>query len=86
MKRKVNCGHLSVEITLLGLPHIVKVASEKWPNLRVSVERLTSCQIWISRSPVTARIIFLFDYLNQKMITAINTFDSFKLGDHQIRF
>ena len=35
MKLKVNCGELSVEITLLGLPHIVIGASETWPNPRV---------------------------------------------------
>ena len=36
MKRKVNCSQLFVEITLLGLPHIVKAASETSPNPRVS--------------------------------------------------
>ena len=36
MKRKVNCGQLSVEITLLGLLHIVKATSEAWLNPRVS--------------------------------------------------
>ena len=35
LKRKVNCDELSVEETLLGLPHIVKAASETWPNRRV---------------------------------------------------
>ena len=28
MKRKVNCGELPVEITLLGLPQMVKATSE----------------------------------------------------------
>ena len=37
MKRKVNCGELSVEKTLLELPHIVKAASETWPNPREEV-------------------------------------------------
>ena len=37
VKRKVNCGELSLEITLLGLPHIVKAASETWLNPRVKV-------------------------------------------------
>ena len=37
VKRKVNCGELSLEITLLGLPHIVKAASETWLNPRVRV-------------------------------------------------
>ena len=32
MKRKVNCGELSVEKTLLDLQHIVKTASETWPS------------------------------------------------------
>ena len=36
MKRKVNCGQLSVETTLLGLLHIVKDTSEAWLNTRVS--------------------------------------------------
>ena len=31
-KRNVNWGELSVEITLLGLPHIVKAVSKTWPN------------------------------------------------------
>ena len=69
MKRKVDCGQLSVEITSLGLLHIVKAASETWPNTRVSsfqreffsAERLMSCQTWISRSPVTARINLVSD-------------------------
>ena len=37
VKRIVNCGELSVEITLLGLPYIVKAASETWPNTGVKV-------------------------------------------------
>ena len=45
-------GQLSVQIILLGLPHIVNAASEAWPNPRPSsyqrelffAERLTSCQ------------------------------------------
>ena len=38
MKRKVNCGELSVEKTLLGLPHIVKAAFEPWsdPSIKLS--------------------------------------------------
>ena len=36
MKQKVNCDELPVEITLLGLPHMVKAASETWPNPCVS--------------------------------------------------
>ena len=52
MKRKVDCVQLPLEIILLGLPHIVKAASEICPTIRVSsyqrelfsVERLTSCQ------------------------------------------
>ena len=37
MKRKVNCGELPVEITLLGLPQMMKATSETWPNARVKV-------------------------------------------------
>ena len=36
MKQKVNYGELSVEITLLGFPHMVKATSETWPNPPVS--------------------------------------------------
>ena len=36
MKQKVNCDELPVEITLLGLPHMVKAASETWQNPHVS--------------------------------------------------
>ena len=90
MKRKVNWSQLSVEIFLLGLPH--KVTSETWPNPRVSsfqrefssAERLASCKTWVSRSPVIARInletCINYNYLNQKMITAINTLDGLTLG------
>ena len=37
MKQNVNCGELSVEETLLGLPHTGKATSEKRPNPRVKV-------------------------------------------------
>ena len=37
VKRKVNWGELSVEITLLELPHIVKAASRTWSNPLVKV-------------------------------------------------
>ena len=37
VKWKVNCGELSVEKTLLGLPHIVKATAETWSYLRVKV-------------------------------------------------
>ena len=48
MKRKVNCAELSVEITLLGLAHMVMVTSETWPDPlalfnKIPAERLTSC-------------------------------------------
>ena len=38
VKRKVGCRELSVEVTLLGLPHIVKAASETSPNPHVKVD------------------------------------------------
>ena len=37
VKRKFCCGELPVKVTLLGLPHRVKAASEIWPNPRVKV-------------------------------------------------
>ena len=37
VKRKVNCSELSLEITLLGLPHILKATSEALPNPPVKV-------------------------------------------------
>ena len=37
MKRKVNCGELPVEKTLLELPNIVKATSETWPHPRVKM-------------------------------------------------
>ena len=49
MKQKVNCSKLSAEVPLLGLPHMVKAASETWLNPRVkyfnesTTERLTPC-------------------------------------------
>ena len=36
MKRKANCGQSFAEIILLGLPNIVKAASETWSDPRVS--------------------------------------------------
>ena len=43
MKQKVNCDELPVEITLLGLPHMVKAASETWPNPHVSSFQREPC-------------------------------------------
>ena len=43
MKQKINCGELSIEITLLGLPHMLKAASETWPNPRVSSFQRKPC-------------------------------------------
>ena len=59
VQRKVNCGELSVKITLLGLPHIMKATpwnmtkSTRQANLfnKSPAERWTSCQTWILRSP-----------------------------------
>ena len=49
MKRIVNCGELSVEITLLGLPYIVKAASETWPNTHVKVNS-TLCTVFSTKA------------------------------------
>ena len=43
MKLKVNCSELSLEITLLGLPHMVKAASETWPNPHLSSFQWEPC-------------------------------------------
>ena len=43
MKQKINCGELSVAITLLGLPHMLKAASETWPNPQVSSFQREPC-------------------------------------------
>ena len=37
MKWKVNLAELSVDKTLLGLPHIVKTVSETWPNPHIKL-------------------------------------------------
>ena len=88
MKRKVYCGELSVEKTLLELPHIVKATSEIWPDSRVKVN---STLAWsFQQEPCREMDVMLkvnfalssnnknqlrnyHNYLNQKMITAINT-------------
>ena len=77
-----------VEKTLLGLPHIVKAASEPWPNPRVKVN---STLAWSFQQEacwemgVMLKVNFtlfsnnkdelrdLYNYLNQKVITAIST-------------
>ena len=43
MERKFNCGELSVEKTLLGLPQIVKATSETWPKIDV---KMNSILVW----------------------------------------
>ena len=90
------CGELSVEITLLGLPHIVKPTSETWPNPREKVNSTLSRSFqqtswWkmdvmpnvnfaLSDSNNKDQLRDLYNYLNQKAITAINTYDSSTLG------
>ena len=44
MKQKVNFGELSVEIALLGLPHIAKDASETWPKPCVKVNAVSPAE------------------------------------------
>ena len=101
VKWKVNCGELSVEITLLGLPHIVKAASETWVNPRVKVNstlarsfQQNSCwemdvimpnvNFALSDSNNKDEHRYLYNHLNQKVITAINTYDSSTLGNNLI--
>ena len=88
VKRKINCGELSVEKTLVGLPHVVKISCETRPNSHVKVN---STLAWsFQQEPccdkdVTLNFNFaqcsnnkdefrdLYNYLNQKVRTAINT-------------
>ena len=98
MKRKVNCCELPLEKILIGLPHIVKAASETWPNSLVKVNStLTRSfkQKTLLRTGHNAQrqfcalqhkdqLIDLRSYLNQKITTAINTLDGSTLGDNLI--
>ena len=100
VKRKVYCGELSVEITLLGLPHIVKAASETWPNPRVKVNFtlarsfqqepcwemgvMLNMTFALSDSNNKDQLRVLYNYLNQELITAINTYDSSTFGNNLI--
>ena len=79
VKQKVNCGELSVEITFLGLPHIVNAASETWPNLCTIVnstlawmDAIPNVNFALSSSNNRVEPRDLYNYLNQKVITAIN--------------
>ena len=101
VKRKFNCVELSVEITLLGLPHIVKAASETYPNPRVKMIS-TLARSFQQKSCWEMDVIMpnvnfdsnnsynkdqlraLYNYLSQKVITAINTYDSSTLGNSLI--
>ena len=100
MKRKGNCGELSVELILLGLPHIVKAAPEAWPNPRINVNstlarsfRQEPCgeMDFMSNDNFLLSInkkhplTGLYHYLNQKVITAISNIDGSTLGDNLIK-
>ena len=97
-KRKVKCSKLSVGITLLGLPHIVKIASETLTNERLSSFQQEPCWEMPWEMDVMPNVNFalssnskdqlrdLYDYLNQKMITTIHTLDYSTLGDNLNRF
>ena len=105
MKRKVNCGELCVEKTLLGLPHTVE--GRLWTtakSTRKSEVRL--CEVFLTRAllrEVMPNVNFalfsknkdqlrdLYNYLNQKVITTINTLDGPKLvynliTNHQVDY
>ena len=88
MKRKVNCGQLLIEKTLLGLPHVVKAASEIWPNPRVKVnftvawsfQQELRCEMDVIPNVSFAlcsnnknEVRELYGYLSQQVITTINT-------------
>ena len=73
----------------LGLPHIVKAASETWPNPRVNSTLAASFQqepCW--DCDVMSNVNFALSSnskdqlgdLNKKLITAISTLDGFTLG------
>ena len=88
MKRKVNCGELSLEKTLLVLPQIVRTTSETWPNPRLKVNStlagsfqqepcremdvIPTVNYALSRYSKD-KLGDLDNYLNQKVIVAINT-------------
>ena len=100
MKRKVNCGELSVEKSLLGLQHIVKATSETWPNPFVKVN---STLAWsFQQGPcremgVILNVNFalssnskdelrdLYNYLNQKVITVMLG-DNLIMNHHQVGY
>ena len=88
MKRKVNCGELPVEITLFGLPHIVKTAGETWPNPRVSsfqeelawkIDAIPNVNFALA-SNINNQLRDLYNYLNQNVMPDINTLDGSMLG------
>ena len=83
---KVNFGGLSVEKKLIGLPQIVKAVYKAWPNLRVKVR---TCIVFprepcyekgvmpnvnsVLCSNSKDELRDLHDFLNQKVITSINS-------------
>ena len=95
-----HAGELSVKITLLGLPHIVKAASKTRPNPRVKenfflarsfqqkpfwkMDVMTSVNFALSNNNNKDQLRDLFNYLNQKAITAVNTYDSSTLRNNLI--
>ena len=84
----------------LGLPHIVKAASETWPNPRVKVNStlaqsfqqkpcseknvMPSVNFALSDCNDKDQLRDLYNYLNQKVKTAINTYDCSTLGNNLI--
>ena len=91
VKWKVGCGELPLEITLLGLRHIVKAASETWLNLRVKVNSTLAGSFQEEScwdKDVISNVNFALSSnskdqlgdLNQRLIIAINTLDGSTLG------
>ena len=91
----IICGNNFVRITT-----IVKAASETWPNPRVKVNStlarsfqqkpcwgmdiMSNVNFTLSDSNNKDQLSDLYNYLYQKVTTAINTYDSSALGNNLI--
>ena len=99
MKQKVDCSELSLEITLLGLSHIVKATPETWQNPCILVNSTLAGSFhqqpcWEMNVMLKVNFVFsgnnkdqlrdFYNYLNLKMITTINTLDGSTLSDNLI--
>ena len=70
MKWKVSFAELSVDKTLLGLPHIVKTASETWSNSHV---KLNCTLAWsVQQEPCCEMNVMPKVILRSAVITRMN--------------